>query len=173
MRLVDSALSKAGVIVEAWQASAVGAFAFAWLNHSSWAALQYEYRLMVIAFLMVAVDTITGVAAAKHRGDPISSSVARRVLEKMIGYGATVLAVWGICEVVRAPQPIASLSVAMALGAIVAIEALSVLENVAKLNIKRLGPLLRWVRRLLNRELEQFSDDKDLGGQIAEEGKPE
>lgn len=156
MRLVEHALAKVTHIFEAWPAALSGAFAFGWLNLSGWATLHYEYRLVLIVVGAVALDTITGLVAAKHNGDQLSSTKMSRIVEKTVGYGAFTLVVWAVNQIVQTPSTVQSLTIAAALGAVACIELLSILENVSKLNIKRFGRVLAWVRGILNRHLDQL-----------------
>jgi phage-related holin len=106
-----------------------------------------EKILMLGVFCAVVADWVSGIAAAYKVGTPVTSSRMRQGITKIIGYFALVLIAIATAQMLKAsginlPQaPILS----SALGLIFVTEALSVLENVAKLTGIETG----WIARII------------------------
>lgn len=88
------------------------------------------------AVVLILLDTLTGVVAARSSGQAISSARLSRALVKLLGYGS-VLIVAAICaRMVPGATGLSGASVGAVLGLVVATEALSVLENVHRMGLK-------------------------------------
>jgi phage-related holin len=126
---------------------------------SSWyGGLAKPGQLLLVLGVFMILDLITGVMAAHKRGEPISSHGLRRSCEKIIGYGGCVIIVFGMTQAVEFPAPWDSLTVVFTIGAVIGIEALSVIENIAVLKIRRLGPLLTAIARLCRWPVERWKE---------------
>ncbi len=135
---------------------------------SAWyGGLAKPWQMVMVLGGFMALDLITGVMAAHKRGESISSGGLRRSCEKIIGYGACVLIVAGMTHTLEIPAPYDNVTVIGTVGAVIGIEALSVLENIATLKIRRLGPVLSAIARLCRWPVERWKQDvesvKDAG----------
>lgn len=109
--------------------------------------------------ILIAIDTITGIAASIRSGHPLSSAKFSRVLSKLIAYGS-VVAVVSICG--RYLPGLADFrvpAITAALYLILATEGISVLENASKLDVKLPKGLVKWLKGKLQEEAE-FSEEK-------------
>lgn len=111
---------------------------------ASFAALAPIHAVMAAAGILIVIDTVLGVLAARKRGDPITSAQLRRTISKMLIYQAAIISAFLVEHYLMGDiLPI----VKMCGGAIGLVEGKSVLENCDELNgnpifaslIKRLG----------------------------------
>jgi hypothetical protein len=153
--LVSSELLKtyAFALIEKWQTGLAGAIAgaLAW-----YAGLKHPWQTLVILLAMVALDTVTGVMAARKEGRSLEDGVTRRVCEKITAYLATAGATFLMLQVLATPREWKEGAIGTLLAALVAIEFQSVLKNITKLRIERLGPFLRVVARISQWPLEEW-----------------
>jgi phage-related holin len=118
-----------------------------------------EKILMLGVFCAVVADWVSGIAAAYKVGTPVTSSRMRQGITKIIGYFALVLIAIATAQMLKAsginlPQaPILS----SALGLIFVTEALSVLENVAKLTGIETG----WIARIIKGLAPELKQEED------------
>lgn len=137
---------------------------------SSWyGALAKPWQLLLVLGMFMVLDLITGVMAAHKRGESISSRGLRRSCEKVIGYGGTIIIVFGMTQTIEIPEPWNSLIVVFTIGAVIGIEALSIIENIAVLKIRRLGPLLTAVARLCRWPVERWKETVDAAKEASTE----
>jgi len=80
---------------------------------------------LVLCGLLIVLDTITGIRAAKKRGEKPNSRKASRIIDKTLVYGSSVLACHAVEVVLKLPDAVTYFAV----GAIAFTELMSVLEN--------------------------------------------
>lgn len=129
-------------------ASALGAFL---------AGLDGPHKIIVGLVLLVVLDLATGIRASLHEGKPLTSYGLRRSVDKMVSYGAILAIVAVFRWLDMWPGDIESMALGLVAGALCAIEAISVLENVRRLKIRRLSPVVE----ALTRRLRMVVDDVD------------
>ena len=88
------------------------------------------------AVVLILLDTLTGVVAARSSGAAISSTRLSRALVKLLGYGSVVIVAAIGARMVPGAVGLSGASVGAVLGLVVATEALSVLENVHRMGLK-------------------------------------
>jgi len=74
---------------------------------------------------LIILDTITGIRAAKRRGEKPNSKKASRIIDKTLTYGSSIIACYSVELVLRLPDSVTYFAV----GAIAFTELMSVLEN--------------------------------------------
>ncbi len=127
---------------------------------SAWyGGLAKPWQMVLVLGGFMLLDLITGVMAAHKRGESISSGGLRRSCEKIIGYGACVLVVAGMVHTLEVPAPWDRVLTMGTIGAVIGIEALSIIENIATLKIRRLGPLLTAIARLCRWPIDRWKED--------------
>lgn len=92
-----------------------------------------------LAIGLVIADTITGVIAARRRGEKINSRGFARVLSKIAVYMVSIIACWGVETVLKIPGHVTYVAV----GAIAVTEIMSVLENTRKVTGTNIAAVLR------------------------------
>jgi phage-related holin len=98
---------------------------------SIFAILAPIHSVMAVAGIMIVVDLITGVLAARKRGEIISSAALRRTVSKMLVYQSAIVTGF-LCEhyLLSDTLPIVKL-IAAAIGLV---EMKSITENLNELN---------------------------------------
>lgn len=81
-----------------------------------------------LAIGLVIADTITGIIAAKKRGEKINSRGMSRLVSKIVVYMLSILCCHGVEKVLKIDGYVTY----MAIGAIASTELMSVLENTGK-----------------------------------------
>lgn len=92
-----------------------------------------------LAVGLVVADTITGIIAAKKRGEKINSRGFARVLSKIIVYMLSILCCHGVEEVLKIDGYVTYVAV----GAIASTELMSVLENTRKVSGANVAAVVR------------------------------
>lgn len=140
-------------LIEKWQTGLAGAIAggLAW-----YAGLKHPWQALVVLLAMIALDTITGVMAARKEGRSLEEGVTRRVCEKVTAYLATAGATFLMLQVLATPREWKEGTITALLTGLVAIEFRSVLKNITKLRIERLGPFLKISARLSQWPLDEW-----------------
>ena len=110
----------------------------------------WDFALFLV--IMVIVDTITGIWAAYQRGE-LSSSPMGKVFTKLILYALVLIVLHGLESFPKddMTKTIFSYSTSVGFAALIGREALSVIENIAKIKPDLLPP---WIRK----RLKQFND---------------
>jgi len=80
---------------------------------------------LALAGMLIVLDTITGIRASLKRGEKPTSRKARRMIDKTMVYGSSIVACHGVEVVMKLPDTVTYFAV----GAIAFTELLSVLEN--------------------------------------------
>jgi phage-related holin len=78
-----------------------------------------------LAGALIVLDTITGIRAAKRRGEKLNSKKASRIIDKTLTYGSSIIACYSVELVLKLPDSVTYFAV----GAIAFTELMSVLEN--------------------------------------------
>lgn len=121
-------------------ASAIGGFL---------ASLESPHKMILGLVLMVVLDLATGIRASLHEGKPLTSYGLRRSVDKMVSYGA-ILVIGALFRWLDLwPGDAEGIALGVLAGALCAIEAISVLENVRRLKIRRLSPVIQFLTRKL------------------------
>ncbi len=94
---------------------------------------------LILSFSLVVIDTITGVIAAKHRGEKIVSSKLRGTVQKILLYCLAILAAEGVRVVLMPSIPVTHL----AASAIGLTEFKSIIENVDEATDAGIGKALQ------------------------------
>lgn len=108
-------------------------------------------HLAMTAAVFVVLDTITGIRASMVGGSKIESAKLGRILSKLVGYGAIIIVARLIPEATRMPEAWQGMSVAGFLGLVVAVEGVSILENVARMKVLP-KPIADWLRERVGRD---------------------
>lgn len=124
--------------------------------------LQAQKDAAMGAFVMLIVDTVTGIVAAWQLKQPLTSAKFGRVLVKMLGYGSVLLVVAWITKLVPVDFTGKALGMTSTLWFVFATEALSVLENVHKANLPVPWFIKPTLERMLGpREPKEKSNEKN------------
>ena len=124
-------------------AQAVGDHAaFKWLTAAVVTALNYVVpgitaQTMAIAlFAFIVLDTMTGARAAYVTGEKITSAKLGRVGTKLLGYGSVCIVSSLVTKLIPDTNDIMQeLGVSATLGLFMAVEGLSILENVKRMGV--------------------------------------
>jgi phage-related holin len=119
------------------------------------------YNVLVTLALMVLVDVATGVVRAKKAGEPISGAKLWNVVTRIYGYAVILLCVAVTLSLMTATRVVVSETVGWCARGFVLLEVGSILDNLSKMRIQRMDPAIRWLRRMLNREMGEPFEDKD------------
>ena len=92
-----------------------------------------------LAIGLVIADTITGIIAAKKRGEKINSRGMSRLVSKIVVYMLSILCCHGAEEVLKIDGYVTYVAV----GAIASTELMSVLENTGKVTGANIGDVVR------------------------------
>jgi phage-related holin len=92
-----------------------------------------------LAIGLVIADTITGILAARRRGEKINSRGFSRVLSKIVVYMVSIIACYGVETVLKIPGHVTYVAV----GAIAATEVMSILENQRKVTGTNIAAVLK------------------------------
>ena len=92
-----------------------------------------------LAIGLVVADTITGVIAAKKRGEKINSRGMSRLVSKIVVYMLSILCCHGVEGVLKIDGYVTYVAV----GAIASTELMSVLENTRKVSGANIGEVIR------------------------------
>ena len=99
----------------------------------------------IAAFILILLDTVTGIAAAVAKGQPRSSKRFARVVTKLLGYMSVCVAAAIVEKTIMRG---AGLPITLAaLWLIIATEGLSIIENVEAIS----GGRFRWLRAILGK----------------------
>ena len=88
---------------------------------------------------LIVLDTITGIRAARRRGEKPDSRKASRIIDKTIVYAASILACHGVELVLAVPVSMTY----FAAGAIAFTELFSILENTRKVTGTNIGAIIK------------------------------
>jgi phage-related holin len=88
---------------------------------------------------LILLDTITGIRAARKRGDKINSRSASRMIDKVVVYAAAILACHGVQLALKIPVSMTYFAV----GAIAFTELLSILENTRVVSGANIGGVIK------------------------------
>lgn len=128
---------------------------------AGFAGLEKPYQLAAFLLTLVFVDTATGILAAMRQERPIHSHLVRRIVEKLVAYYSVILILMIALYSLGAPTEIITWAVQGLTGALIGVEGLSIIENIAKLKIRRLGPILTAISRVLRWPIKEFTDQVD------------
>jgi phage-related holin len=128
---------------------------------AGFAGLEKPYQLAALLLTLVFIDTITGILAAMRQERPIHSHLVRRIVEKLVAYYSVILILLIALYSLGAPTGIIRWAALIVTGALIGIEGLSIIENIAKLKIRRLGPILTAISRVMRWPIKEFTDQVD------------
>jgi hypothetical protein len=100
------------------------------------------HALMGAVGFLIAADFITGILAARKRGEPLTSKAMGRTIFKALGYQLAVISGFALEALMPGGLPVAKLCA----GAIGLVEFTSVSENVKTLTGVDLGSILKKLR---------------------------
>jgi hypothetical protein len=100
------------------------------------------HALMGAVGFLIAADFITGILAARKRGEPLTSKAMGRTIFKALGYQLAVISGFALESLMPGGLPVAKLCA----GAIGLVEFTSVAENVKTLTGVDLGSILKKLR---------------------------
>lgn len=101
---------------------------------------------IIVVLSIITIDVVTGVTASYREHKPINSIGFRRVLAKLIAYGATIAVIgMAVKQVIEVPEFQKDV-VKWTMNWIVVTEAISVLENVKRIGVNIPSFLLKWLR---------------------------
>lgn len=103
------------------------------------AFLMPVWPFLALCGLLIILDTITGIRAAKKRGEKPDSRKASRIIDKTLVYGSAVLACHGVEVVLKLPDMVTYFAV----GAIGFTELFSILENTRKVTGTNIGAIIK------------------------------
>lgn len=112
---------------------------------------QIGREMAIAAFVLIALDTITGFVSALVAGQAISSARFSRVLVKLLGYGSVIIVSAIVTKFVHNAETLPNVSVTAVLTLVIATEAISVLENVRRMGIKLPLGLDKWLEERLKK----------------------
>lgn len=105
---------------------------------------------------LIILDTVTGIRAAKRRGEKPNSRKLARIIDKTIVYAASVLACHGVEIVLKIPVTMTY----FATGAIAFTELFSILENTRKVTGTNIGAIIkRFMPQNMKAEEEEKSEE--------------
>jgi phage-related holin len=99
-----------------------------WLKSAALVVLAFLapiHTLLVAAIVLTLIDAVTGVLAARKRGERIRSAGLRRTISKLVVYNAAIVAGLAIEIMMSGALPVSKLVA----GCIAVVEGKSVLEN--------------------------------------------
>lgn len=164
---VDLITKYFGAIHEKVTAAVVGAvMALA----AGFAGLEKPYQLAVLLLTLVFIDTATGILAAMRQEKPIHSHLVRRIVEKLIAYYSVILLLLIALYALSTPVEIIRWAAKGLTGALIGVEGRSIIENIAKLKIRRLGPVLTSISKVMRWPIRDFSEQVD---KLSKEDQPE
>lgn len=109
---------------------------------------------------LMILDTITGMVAAMVQGIGWESGKFSRVLVKVLSYGSAIVVCALVPKAIPKMEWAHEISVSLAVGAIAATEALSVVENIDKMGFRSLG----WLSRFLRGKLKEIDGARPFEG---------
>jgi phage-related holin len=128
---------------------------FRWLNALCGAAVGFLFPVPALltgamgVMLVIALDTFTGIRAARRRGEPISSSKLRGLVDKLIAYFSLCALIAIVTRTVPALEIAQAPLMTFALSSKILRESVSVAENISKLGVGVFG-IDRLLKKLLN-----------------------
>lgn len=109
-----------------------------------------------LAVGLVIADTITGIIAAKKRGEKINSRGMSRLISKIVVYMLSILCCHGVEEVLKIDGYVTYIAV----GAIATTELMSVLENTGKVTGANVAGVVGGLLSKFQKVPEQESEEK-------------
>lgn len=116
----------------------------------------YDYKLIIIVLILMGIDLVTGVAAAKRRDELIVSAGFYRTVLKLFSYAVALVTVqltFSLPPLNIGRDP----AVIFLLGMTGLTEAKSIAENLDKLGY----PLSKWLLQTLNTRIKALSKPED------------
>jgi phage-related holin len=117
--------------------------------------------LLLVLGALFMLDLITGLAAAWVTREPIKSHKLRRSVGKLIGYfGGFVTLVLALLAI-EGPELAERLLISFTLAFFCGTEALSVVENCARMGVKLPPEVIAWFRGRLRSEAQRVLDEQE------------
>lgn len=114
--------------------------------------------LLYLCGALIVLDTVTGIRAAKRRGEKPDSRKAARIIDKTIVYAASILACHAVELVLKIPVSMSYFGA----GAIAFTELFSILENTRKVTGTNIGGIIqRFVPQDMKQEGPEDEEKKE------------
>jgi phage-related holin len=108
---------------------------------------------------LIILDTITGIRAARRRGEKPNSKKASRIIDKTLTYGSSIIACYSVELVLKLPDSVTYFAV----GAIAFTELMSVLENTRVVTGTSIGEIIKNMLPGQRRQEPESEDDEGTG----------